>query len=78
MFKMNYGCIKNYVGEEKELIINAMNKGNCKNVLIGSGIAILGIIYTAVSAFQNGANSLSEAEYKALEELDLFDEKHSN
>ena len=75
---MNCGCIKNYVGEEKELIINAMNKGNCKNVLIGSGIAILGIIYTAVSAFQNGANSFSEAEYKALEELDLFDEKHSN
>lgn len=73
MLKMNYGKITNKViGKEKDLIINAMNKGNCKNILIGSSIAALGIIYVAVSAFQNGANSLSKAENEAFNELDLF------
>lgn len=76
MLKMNYGRITNKVtGKEKDLIINAMNKGNCKNILIGSSIAILGIIYTAISAFQNGANTLSTAEYEAFDELDLFEKK---
>lgn len=52
--------------------MNAFTSKNLKDILIGVGIVLVGIGYLTLSAFKNGANAFEEAEYKTLEELDLF------
>lgn len=68
MIKSIYGPITNpKTGKSKDIIVNAFTSKNLKDILIGVGIG-----YLTLSAFKNGANAFEEAEYKTLEELDLF------
>lgn len=73
MIKSIYGPIANpETGESKGIVVTALNSKNIRDFMIGGGIALIGITYLALSAFRNGANAFEEAEYKTLEELDLF------
>lgn len=73
MIKSIYGPITNpKTGKSKDIIVNAFTSKNLKDILIGGGIVLVGIGYLTLSAFKNGANAFEEAEYKTLEELDLF------
>lgn len=73
MFKLDHGWIENpETGERKQIVVNVFNQKGIKNLLIGGGITIFGITYIAISQFRNGAYSYEEAEYKTLENLELF------
>lgn len=76
MIKTKFGPIGNYeTGERKEIVVNALSKDMCrKNVLIGAGITLTGIIYLTLSAFKNGACAYEEVELKTLDSLGLIHE----
>lgn len=73
MIKSKFGPITNpKTGESKDIIVNALPQKSLKDIFIGGGIVMVGITYIALSTFRSGAWALEEAEYKTLEELDLF------
>lgn len=73
MIKSIYGPITNpKTGESKDIIVNAIASKNLKDVLIGGGIVLVGVVYLTLSTFKNGANVFEEAEYETLKELNLF------
>ena len=73
MIKSKFGPIRNTeTGKEKDINVKAVSPNNFKDILIGGGIVLVGITYLTVSAFKNGAKAFEEAEYKVLEDLDLF------
>lgn len=73
MFKSIYGPITNpKTGKSKDIVINPFNSNGVRDILIGSGIILIGISYVALSAFKNGANAFEQAEYDVMESLGLF------
>lgn len=73
MIKSKFGPITNPItGMTKDIVINALSRKSLKDILIGGGIMMVGITYLTLSTFKNGAMAFEEAEYKTLEELDLF------
>ncbi len=73
MIKSIYGPITNpKTGETKDIVVTALTSKNLRDILIGGGIALIGVSYLAISSFRNGANAFEEAEYKTLESLNLF------
>ena len=73
MIKSKVGPITNpKTGETKDIVVNALSKRSLRDILIGGGIIMVGITYLTISTFKNGAMAFEEAEYKTLEELDLF------
>lgn len=73
MFESKYGPITNpKTGETKDIVVKAVTSNNLKDILIGGGIVMIGIAYLTLSVFRNGARAFEEAEYKTLEDLDLF------
>lgn len=73
MIKSIYGPITNpKTGESKDIIVNAITSKNLKDVLIGGGIVLVGVVYLTLSTFKNGTNAFEEAEYETLKELNLF------
>lgn len=73
MFESKYGPITNpRTGETKDIVVKAVTPNNLRDVLIGGGIVTIGLVYLTLSVFRNGARAFEEAEYKTLEDLDLF------
>lgn len=73
MFKFKFGSIRNVdTMESKELVLNALNRNNIRDFLIGSGIALVGMAYIAVSAFKNGADEYDKTQYDTFDSLGLI------
>lgn len=73
MFESKYEPITNpRTGETKDIVVKAVTPNNLRDVLIGGGIVTIGLVYLTLSVFRNGARAFEEAEYKTLEDLDLF------
>ncbi len=73
MIKSKFGPITNLkTGETKDIVINALSWKSLKDILIVGGVMMVGITYLTLSTFKNGARAFEDAEYKTLEELDLF------
>lgn len=73
MFKSKYGPITNpRTGESKDIVVSFCNFKNFKDILIGGGIVLIGIAYLTLSTFKNGSEAFEDAEFKTLDELDLF------
>lgn len=73
MIKSKFGPIRNNeTGEEKYIVVNALSKVNCRDIVIGAGITLIGITYLTLAAFKNGAHAYDKAEMKTLGELGLL------
>lgn len=66
-----HGSITNKEGTTKPIIVNsAILKP--KELIIGSGLIMMGIIYIMSKAFQNGVQGLEDAEYRTMVELGII------
>ena len=73
MIKSKFGPITNLkTGEAKYIIVNSLSLKSFRDILIVGGIVIISITYLTLSSFKNGALAFEEAEFKTLEELNLF------
>jgi len=76
MIKSKFGPISNpRTNETKDIVVNALSKGNLKDFLIGGSIAMAGIFYVMLTAFRNGAEAFDNAECNVLKDLNLLDER---
>lgn len=73
MIKFKQGAIKNFeTGEKKDIVVKAASSNNLKEILIGGGLIITGVIYIAKTAFKNGSKKFEEAKFKTLSDLGLI------
>ena len=73
MIKMNFGAIGNYeTGKYEDIVVRAVIPNNIKDILIGGGAVMAGIIYLTVTAFKNGARAYEKAEFDTLEKQNLI------
>ena len=76
MFKFSFGDITNpRTNKTKDIVVDY--KDSFKSILIGLGITavgvVIGTITTGFMGFKSGVAAFSDAEYKTLEDLGLFD-----
>ena len=73
MIKLNYGSITNpKTGESKDIMVKVVAPNKVKDIIIGGGMVLLGIVHLTFTAFHNGANKFEAAELKTLSDLDLM------
>lgn len=71
--KTNYGYVTNpKTGVTKDIIVSAMCGNKLKDILIGGGAVLAGIVWLTATAFKNGSEAFYEAEDKALDEAGLL------
>ena len=67
------GPIDNLKGASKGIDVRfSDSKNGLRDVLIGGGLVLIGVVYLAVTAFRNGAQAFDQAEYDTMDELGLF------
>ena len=58
-------------GRSKDITVNALSKRNIKSIVIGTGIALVGMAYMGLSCFFNGAKEYDREECNVFYDLDL-------
>lgn len=72
MIKMNFGSIGNYsTGKYEDIVVKAGVPNDIKDIFIGGGAIIAGVIWLTVTAFKKGARAYEKAEFDVLEKQDL-------
>lgn len=67
------GPIDNLKGASKDIDVRfSDSKNGLRDVLIGGGLVLIGVVYLTVTAFRNGAQAFDQAEYDTMDELGLF------
>lgn len=67
------GPIDNLKGASKSIDVRfSDSKNGLRDVLIGGGLMLIGVVYLTVTAFRNGAQAFDQAEYDTMDELGLF------
>lgn len=73
MIKMNFGSIGNYsTGKYEDIVVKVGAPNDLKDIFIGGGIIVAGVIWLTVTAFKKGASAYEEAEFDALEKQGLL------
>lgn len=76
MIKINRGRVASIDGsKEADIIVKAAAPNDLKQILIGGGTVLVGIIYLTVSAFKRGAKAYESAELNALADIDAMDKQ---
>jgi hypothetical protein len=76
MIKFKQGWIQKVTGEKQDIIVEAAAPNKLKDIVIGGGMALVGIIYLTYTAFRNGAKAHEAAEFKTMEDLGLLGEPY--
>lgn len=66
--------LENNAGETRDIVFKYFTKKSVKNILIGGGIMLAGLIYTAITCFHDGGKTFDMAEYDAMRELGIIDD----
>ena len=75
MMKTNYGSVMSRdMTVTKEIEVKTIPVNNLKDVIIGGGLALLGIAYIAVTSFKNGSKAYGVAEIDALHGVGAIDD----
>lgn len=73
MIKMKFDAIGNYeTGKYEDIVVNAMIPNDIKDILIGGGAMLIGVMYLTVTAFKKGARAYEKAELETLEKQGLI------
>lgn len=76
MIKINRGSVTSIDGsKEADIIVKAAAPNDLKQILIGGGTVLVGIIYLTVSAFKRGAKAYESAELNALADIGAMDKQ---
>lgn len=76
MIKINRGRVTSIDGsKEADIIVKAAAPNDLKQILIGGGTVLVGIIYLTVSAFKRGAKAYESAELNALADIGAMDKQ---
>jgi hypothetical protein len=76
MIKINRGRVASIDGsKEADIIVKAAAPNDLKQILIGGGTVLVGIIYLTVSAFKRGAKAYESAELNALADIGAMDKQ---
>lgn len=76
MIKINRGRVASIDGsKEADIIVKAAALNDLKQILIGGGTVLVGIIYLTVSAFKRGAKAYESAELNALADIGAMDKQ---
>lgn len=67
-----YSIINDRTGEKEDCIAEARFPLKVKDAVIGSGLAVGGVLYMLVKAFKYGAEKLDEGQYKTMNKLGLI------
>ncbi len=67
-----YSIINDRTGEEEDCVAEARFPLRIKDAVIGSGLAIGGVLYMLVKAFKYGAEKLDEGQTKTMNKLGLI------
>lgn len=79
MIKMVAGRVRNSeTGVEKDIVVKASAPNDPKDILIGIGTVVVGIIYLTVTAFKNGAWAYESAEVDALRGAGIIKKEEGN
>ena len=62
-----------YINSPENRVIVRGSKELFKDLAIGSGLIVAGIIYICASSFIHGAKAYEDAEYSVLKQLELVD-----
>ena len=73
MIKTNFGSITNGTGKSKDIIVSCLSKKNVKDILIGCGMALMGVAYMGISCFRNGAREFEHQEFDTMVDLGIID-----
>ena len=73
MIKFNKGSVTNpNTMITKDIIVKSGSPNKIRDIVIGGGMALAGIVYLTVTAFKHGADKMEEAELQALSDADLI------
>lgn len=61
--------------KEADIIVKAAAPNDLKQILIGGGTVLVGIIYLTVAAFKRGAKAYESAELNALADIGAMDKQ---
>lgn len=76
MIKINRGSVTSIDGsKEADIIVKAAAPNDLKQILIGGGTVLVGIIYLTVAAFKRGAKAYESAELNALADIGAMDKQ---
>ena len=75
MIKFKQGSITNVkTGVAKDIVVKAVTPNNLRDILIGGGMVLVGIVYLTTTAFKNGSKKYEEAEMNVFADLNLFED----
>ena len=79
MIKINRGSIGGAIGTDKEgklfdIVVKAAAPNKLKDIVIGGGMVVAGIVYLTRTAFEHGVRQFEKAELKAMYEADVISE----
>lgn len=75
MIKFKQGWIGTPGGKTRDIIVQSKAPNSLVDTIIGYGAVLLGITYLTVKSFKNGSEAHEEAEYRAMDELELLTKK---
>lgn len=78
MIKFKQGSVTNpKTGATTDVVVKAPTTNKVKDILIGGGLILVGVIHLTRTAFQRGAAAYEVAEFNALMNADLIGEVES-
>lgn len=72
MIKIKRGSYTNLEGVTKDIVVKSAAPNKLKDILIGGGMVLAGLVYLTTSAFKNGCEKLEEAEVETMRELNII------
>lgn len=73
MINFKQGSVTNpKTGVTKDIVVKAVAPNNLKDIVIGGGMVLAGIVYLTSTAFRNGSKTFEAAECKTFCDIDLM------
>ena len=77
MIKYKQGWITNpTTGITKDIVVKSATPNKFKDIVIGGGMVLMGIIYLTTTAFKHGSEALESAEHETLSSLGLLKDQN--
>lgn len=77
--KFKHGAIGTFEGVEMDITVDSKNSPiKVRDICIGTGLVVLGIVYLMRKAFRSGALAFESGEYNTMEALGLFKDTNTN
>lgn len=75
MIKFKQGSVTNpKTGKSKDIIVKTVTANKFKDIVVGGGMVLIGIIYLTTTAFKNGSQKFDDAEMQVFADLELLDD----